>query len=234
MDVVWTSEFAANGIVDRCPDGAVDTSLYMPATLKSATYFNKLYAYPDTSDGGLLYYRKDLLEEAGLEVPKTWTELKAACDKIKAGQRQRQAQLLRRTARQVRGRHGELRRDGQQRRRVIIGDDGKPASTRPRPRRVWTGCKRGSRTAPSLRVQSRGRKRRPAGIPGRFADLPSQLAGGCIPGRQKTHHRRSKGKFDVAPLPGEDGPGVSSLGGHNVAIAKYGKNKGTAVEFAKW
>ena len=43
-----------------------------------------------------------------------------------------------------------------------------------------------------------------------------------------------KGKFDVAALPGEDGPGVSSLGGHNLAIAKYGKNKGTAVEFAKW
>ena len=38
-----------------------------------------------------------------------------------------------------------------------------------------------------------------------------------------------EGKFDVAPLPGITGPGVSSLGGHNFAIAKNAKNKGTAV-----
>lgn len=40
-----------------------------------------------------------------------------------------------------------------------------------------------------------------------------------------------KGKFDVAPLPGITGPGVSSLGGHNYAIAKNAENKGTAVDF---
>ena len=65
MDVVWTAEFAANGIVDAAPRGAVDTSLYLPATVDSATYFNKLYAYPMDSDGGMLYYRKDLLDAAG-------------------------------------------------------------------------------------------------------------------------------------------------------------------------
>ena len=43
-----------------------------------------------------------------------------------------------------------------------------------------------------------------------------------------------KGKFDVAPLPGITGPGVSSLGGHNYAIAKNAENKGTAVDFLKF
>ena len=42
------------------------------------------------------------------------------------------------------------------------------------------------------------------------------------------------GKFDVAPLPGITGPGVSSLGGHNYAIATNAENKGTAVEFLKF
>jgi multiple sugar transport system substrate-binding protein len=42
------------------------------------------------------------------------------------------------------------------------------------------------------------------------------------------------GKFDVAPLPGVAGPGVSSLGGHNFAIAANAENKGTAAEFIKY
>jgi multiple sugar transport system substrate-binding protein len=42
------------------------------------------------------------------------------------------------------------------------------------------------------------------------------------------------GKFGVAPLPGIAGPGVSSLGGHNAAIAKNAENKGTAADFLKF
>ncbi|MDU2984932.1 MAG: extracellular solute-binding protein, partial [Actinomyces sp.] len=45
-------------------------------------------------------------------------------------------------------------------------------------------------------------------------------------------------KFGVAPLPGftADQPegGVSSLGGHNVAISSFCKNKATAYDFIKW
>src|SRR5690606_17700597 len=33
------------------------------------------------------------------------------------------------------------------------------------------------------------------------------------------------GKFGVAALPGLTGPGVSTLGGANLAISKFGKNK---------
>ena len=42
------------------------------------------------------------------------------------------------------------------------------------------------------------------------------------------------GKFDVAPLPGITGPGVSSLGGASYVIPKYAKNKGTAEDFLKF
>ena len=41
--------------------------------MDSATYFNKLYAYPTTSDGGMLYYRKDLLDKAGFSRPRPGT-----------------------------------------------------------------------------------------------------------------------------------------------------------------
>jgi len=42
------------------------------------------------------------------------------------------------------------------------------------------------------------------------------------------------GKFAVAPLPGKTGPGVSTLGGHNIGISTFTKNKGTAGDFIKW
>ena len=86
MDVVWTAEFAANGIVDALPDGAVDTGPYLPATVDSATYFNKLYAYPDG-----LRRRHALLPQGSAgcgrheQPPTTWDEMKAACDKVITG-----------------------------------------------------------------------------------------------------------------------------------------------------
>src|SRR5262249_8491747 len=41
-------------------------------------------------------------------------------------------------------------------------------------------------------------------------------------------------KFGVAPLPGLSGPGKSSLGGLNLAVSKFAKNKGTALAFIKF
>jgi multiple sugar transport system substrate-binding protein len=43
-----------------------------------------------------------------------------------------------------------------------------------------------------------------------------------------------KGKFAVAPLPGMNGPGTSTLGGHSAAITVYSKHKATAYDFVKF
>src|SRR3954447_9699263 len=53
MDVVWTAQFAANGYVEPMP---ADTSTegMLKAPVDAATYFNKLYGLPSSSDGGLL------------------------------------------------------------------------------------------------------------------------------------------------------------------------------------
>ncbi len=42
------------------------------------------------------------------------------------------------------------------------------------------------------------------------------------------------GKFGIAPLPGPDGHGASSLGGHSVAISQYSKHKATDIDFLKF
>ena len=49
-----------------------DLDKLLPSTIDTAKYRDKLYAVPVTSDGGLLYYRKDLLDKAGVQPPKTW------------------------------------------------------------------------------------------------------------------------------------------------------------------
>jgi multiple sugar transport system substrate-binding protein len=43
-----------------------------------------------------------------------------------------------------------------------------------------------------------------------------------------------KGKFAIAPLPGPNGHGASSLGGHSVGISSYSKYKATALDFLKF
>ncbi len=68
VDVVWTAEFAAKGYVEALPPD-LDTTGHLKPTVNAATYFEKLYACPSTTDGGLLYYRKDLLDKYSLEAP---------------------------------------------------------------------------------------------------------------------------------------------------------------------
>ena len=86
VDVVWIAEFADKGYIEALPADLLTTEDFLPATIDSATHSGKLYAYPSTTDGGLLYYRKDLLDKYGLRPPTTFDEMKAACDKIQAGE----------------------------------------------------------------------------------------------------------------------------------------------------
>ena len=175
MDVVWTAEFAANGIVDALPEGTVDTSPFLPATVDSATYFDKLYAFPNDSDGGLLYYRKDLLDAAGLEAPATWDEMKAACDKVItgdnadmdcfAGQYDKYEGLTCNFAEAVQSAGG-----------TILGDDGKPAVNTPEAAkgldRLAGWFKDGTIPAGCDHLEGRERS---SGVPGRLVGLPPQL-----------------------------------------------------------
>ena len=62
VDNVWTAEFAANGYIQPLPADQFPTDAFLKGPVDSATYFDKLYAYPYQTDGGLLYYRSDLLK----------------------------------------------------------------------------------------------------------------------------------------------------------------------------
>jgi multiple sugar transport system substrate-binding protein len=77
-DVIWPAQFAANGwildVSDRFPDSQREQ--FLPAPVDSLIYEGAIYGVPWFTDAGMLYYRMDLLEEAGFsEAPKTWAEL---------------------------------------------------------------------------------------------------------------------------------------------------------------
>jgi multiple sugar transport system substrate-binding protein len=55
---------------------------FYPSALGSATMNNKLYGIPVVTEQQVLYYRKDLLQKAGLKVPSTIEELAAAAGKL--------------------------------------------------------------------------------------------------------------------------------------------------------
>jgi multiple sugar transport system substrate-binding protein len=79
MDIAWLPKFAANGwlrpLDDLFPPAA--RKPFLDGDIEGSKYQGKLYRVPIQSDGGLLYFRKDLLAAKGLPVPRTWQELAA-------------------------------------------------------------------------------------------------------------------------------------------------------------
>jgi multiple sugar transport system substrate-binding protein len=79
LSVHWLAEFAGSGglasLDDLAGSHGLDAAAFLPASAGASTIEGRLMALPWTADAGLLYYRKDLLREQGLEPADTWDEL---------------------------------------------------------------------------------------------------------------------------------------------------------------
>jgi len=84
IDVIWVSEFgAANWLTDLSNEFDQATQdKYLPGTIEGAKYQGKLVTFPWFTNASVLFYRKDLLENAGLELPKTYADLMSISDKL--------------------------------------------------------------------------------------------------------------------------------------------------------
>ncbi len=235
LDVVWTAEFAANRWVEELPEDDFDLDTLLPATVETAKYFDKLYAIPLNSDGGLLYYRKDLLDQAGAKPPTTWAEMKTVCDQVLklpaargascyAGQFDKYEGLTVNFSEAVNSAGGE-----------VVNDDGNADVNTDDAKKglnfLVDGFKSGLIAKKALTYQEEeGRRAFQAGELIFHRQWPYQYAlANASDGSSKV-----AGKFAVAPLPGADGPGVSTLGGHNLAVSSFTKNKKSALDFIKF
>lgn len=72
LDVVWTGEFADNEYIVSLEEFRDDVEgANLPGAINSSQWQNELFALPYSSNGGFLYYRTDLVDEA----PTTWDEV---------------------------------------------------------------------------------------------------------------------------------------------------------------
>jgi len=54
------------------------TKRFMPTATVPYTYKGGVYALPDTQTFSIMYYRKDILDDLGIEIPQTWDDFIAA------------------------------------------------------------------------------------------------------------------------------------------------------------
>lgn len=224
VDVVWTAEFAAKGWLQPLKDKmAIDTNGFLPATVAAATYKDTLYAAPQTSDGGILYYRKDLVPTP----PKTWEEMMGMCSIAKekgidcyAGQLAQYEGLTVNVAEAINTAGG-----------TIVDKDGKAtvdsAEAKAGLSNLVQAYKDGNIPKQAVTYQEeQGRASFQDGQLMFLRNWPYVYNLAKTDGASKV-----KDTFGIAPLPGKDGPGASTLGGHSLAVSVDSKHKATAKDF---
>jgi len=88
IDVIWPGDLAEH-LIDFYEYGAADlVAGDFPAIVENNTVDGRLVGLPWFTDGGLLYYRSDLLEKYGFSgPPATWDELEEMSQTIQDGER---------------------------------------------------------------------------------------------------------------------------------------------------
>jgi multiple sugar transport system substrate-binding protein len=227
VDVVWTAEFAAKGWLQPLEgDLELDTSAMIPATVDAATYQDKLYAAPQHSDGGILYYRKDLVPEP----PKTWDEMMDMCSIAKkndmecyAGQFAKYEGLTVNASEAINSAGG-----------TVIDESGKPTLDTPEAKEGLGNLVEAFENGniPKQAITYTEEEGRIAFQEGKLLFLRNwPYVYSLATGEESSKVKDSLG---MAPLPGADGPGASSLGGHSLAISVYSENKATALDFLRF
>lgn len=86
MDVIWAPQLSQH-FIDLTPHVSDITGDFVASAIESQTVDGKLIGLPMFLGAPALYYRTDLLEKYGEEVPTTWQEMTATAQRIMDGER---------------------------------------------------------------------------------------------------------------------------------------------------
>lgn len=225
-DVVWTSEFAAYGWLEELDPEKVAGPDILSAAVESATYDGKVWAAPFMTNAGLLYYRSDLIETP----PTTWEELDAACEiaaandmDCYAGQFAQYEGLTVNVAEAINSAGG-----------AFLSEDGQS---------VAVDSPEAREGLQHLVDMFENGDISPAGITYQEQESANAFLDGDVMFLRNWPYvytaaneegSEIAGKFGITTLPGLDGPGVSSLGGINLGVSAFSKNKETAKAWVEW
>jgi trehalose/maltose transport system substrate-binding protein len=238
IDVIWPGDLAEHLLDFNEYGGAEAVAGDFPAIVQNNTVDGKLVGLPWFTDGGLLYYRSDLLEKYGFSgPPATWTELEEMSQTIQDGERAEGNQDFWGYVWQGAPYEG-LTCDALE--WVYSSGGGSIVS----PEKVITI--NNDAAAGSLdRAYSWIGKISPPGVTS-FKEEDSRAVwhGGNAAfmrnwpyayGLSEGEDSAVAGKFDATALPGaEAGMSAATLGGWQVGVSKYSKNPEAAAKLALW
>ena len=217
-----------------------ETGEFFPRIIENNTVKGKLVAIPFFTDAGLLYYRTDLLEKYGFKnPPNTWSELTQMAQKIQDGERNGGAKdfygfLFQGSAYEGLTCNGLewLASSGAGH---IVESDGKVSINNPQTKSVlemvkgWVGTI--SPTGVTTYQEEQSRNAFQEGHAAFLRNWPYVYA------LANSEGSPVKGHVDVTYLPQGDGPNAShaaTLGGWQLMLSAYSKNKDAAVKLVKY
>lgn len=221
LDVIWTADFAANKwLAPLEGDLKVDTSKLLKSTVDSATYNKKLYAVPQNTNGQLLFRNTELAPSA----PKTFDDLKKSCAEVKSQdcltlQLKQYEGLTVNTVGFMEGWGGQ-----------VLDADGKTPKVDSAESKAGLQAlvdAYGDGTISKASISATEEETNLSFTEGKTAfaiNWPYMF----------TNAEKAGVKFEVQPLVGKDGVGVSTLGGYNNGININSKHKATARDFIEF
>jgi multiple sugar transport system substrate-binding protein len=236
-DVIWPAQFAAQGWIADLSDRFTDTNAFLDGPLQSNTYDGKVWGVPWYTDAGLLYYRQDLLEQAGFsEAPATWEEVQEMAVKSRQDAGARYGFVFQGAEYEggvcngleyIRTHGGEVL-DPNDPSKVIIGSPEAASGLE-----MWHGLIEAG-AAPQAVLQYKEDESHGAFLRGDavfMRNWPYVYALLSNPEESEIE----PGQVGVAPIPVSEGnPSSSTLGGWNFFINAFSDKQEEAWEFIKW
>jgi multiple sugar transport system substrate-binding protein len=233
MDVIWTAEFASAGWIIPLEPSMFPLGDFLRPSVDTATYNGHLWAVPDNSNAEVLYYRTDILAKAGKSPPKTWAQLADDAKTIAprygmqgyAGQLSPYEGLTVNFADALQSAGGSILSPGGT---TVTVDS--PQALEGLDFLV-DGLHEGWIPQSSLTYEEESSAADfESGKLLFLNNWPFIYSQASQPGPGND----VAGKIGVAPLPGLDGPGSSSLGGANLAVSAFSKHQATAIAFIRY
>ena len=239
IDVIRPAQWAAQGWAEPLDaylgaDKPKIVSQYLKAYADADQVGGKLVALPYFADAQFLYYRKDLLEKYKRPVPKTWDEMAETARIVMAGEKNPQLQGFSTAGAPIEG----------------------TVCTYLVP--LWgmnsdlTANHKLNLDAPQAKqpFQLYGRLKQSGVLPKNIAEIPTDRiridmqAGNVLFAMTWSYvwnrlendaDSQVKGKIGVTTLPHDPGgKSATCIGGWQLAVSAYSKNKTEAVRFARW